>query len=65
MSSTLRNFVDGAGSTIDICPSNVSPKRRLYTPPSSGYEALRNDFIKIGRDLKQAFGNEQEKLAKK
>ena len=45
----IKNVIRGIGSTVIVCPP-----RRSYTVNRSDADALRQDWVKVGRDLSTA-----------
>ncbi len=56
MNKTLKRFLRGVGSVIDIAPT---PDPRRYLPQSSDAEQLRTDLEAIGADMRQIMETER------
>ncbi len=57
-------FIQGIGSIIDIAPVSprTDPNKTLYTPADRDIENWRNDWEKVGNDMRHAMtciANEQ------
>lgn len=56
MNNTLKRFLRGVGSVIDIAPA---PDPRRYLPQRSDAELLRTDLEAIGADMCQIMETER------
>lgn len=59
MPQLLKNLLRGAGSILEILPAPRTRTRKLYNPPSSDSDALRQDWEKVGQDMWQAIDYEK------
>lgn len=61
--SATANILQGMGSILDICPAPSRPLALEY-PYASASEALRSDWLQVGRDLAVAMADFEQKELK-
>jgi hypothetical protein len=61
----FKNIIRGMRSVMDICPNTDYPQNRPRDPRRSDFEALRQDWNQVGKDISRAIDKAgHEKKAK-
>lgn len=57
MGKLIRNLVKGVGSLLDIQPSPHRGRASDCLPKRSDAEAMRDDWVQVGDDLRKAINH--------